>query len=67
METVKDVIFRSLETMTCAEVPVVDDSTQEFPETFSIGFGATQGLPGIQTGTVTMSTVTIIDNDVPSK
>lgn len=64
----KEVTFKPFENITCAEVPIVDDNTQELPETFTIGFGTeVENIPGVQTGTVAISTVTIIDNDVPGK
>lgn len=65
IETVKDVTFKPFETMTCAEVTIVDDNTQEFPETFSVAFG-TSNIPGVQQGIVTFSTITIIDDDLPT-
>ena len=65
METVKDVTFKPFENMTCAEVPVVDDDTQEFPETFVLAFGAVQDIPGVQPGAVAASTITILDDDLP--
>lgn len=56
--------FKAFEKMACAEVSIVDDNTQEQPETFIVGFGGpiTQ-LPGIVVGMVTQTTVTIMDND----
>ena len=59
----KDVTFKPFENTTCAELPVVDDTTQESPETFSLAFGSTQDLPGIQTGILASSLVTIIDDE----
>lgn len=64
IEAVADVIFKPFENVSCAEVPIVDDETQELPEQFSVGFGG-PSIPGVVRGTVSTSTVTIIDDDEP--
>ena len=62
----KEVTFKPFENETCAEVSIVDDNTQELPETFMVGFGAVN-IPGVLPGTVTLSVVTIIDDDQPGE
>ena len=63
-ETVTDVTFRPDQSMTCAEIPIVDDTEEEVPENFRVGFGTTP-VPGTRPGDRPITTVTIIDNDEP--
>lgn len=68
MDTPKDVTFKPLEEMACAEVSIIDDSNEELPENFQVGFGDfPPDTPGLTTGMITISTVTIIDDDEPRK
>jgi hypothetical protein len=65
-EAVTNVTFRPFENSSCAEVQIIDDITQESSEQFSVGFSGPP-MPGVERGTVTSSTVTIIDNDDPAE
>lgn len=64
VETVTGVTFKPFENISCAEVRIVNDATQELPEQFSVGFSG-PSMPGVVRGTVSTSTVTIIDDDEP--
>lgn len=66
VEIMKEVTFKPFENMTCAEVAIVDDTDQELPETFTVAFGASN-VPGVQPGAVTVSVITILDDDLPGK
>ncbi len=50
--------------MTCAEILIIDDTMQELPENFNVGFGQSPSGTFVP-GPTSMSQVTIIDNDEP--
>ena len=62
METsLNNVEFKSLENMTCAEVPIVDDVKEEPSENFMVAFSSP--MDGLTVGDTPLSVVTILDND----
>lgn len=65
METINNITFKPFETTTCAEVPIVDDNNQELPENFVVGFDSGQPRPGVRAGIISVTTITIIDDDIP--
>ena len=58
-----NITFGPLRSMACTEIPVLDDTTQEFPETFAVGFGRVPPGSDIVPGPFSQSSVTIIDDD----
>ncbi len=49
--------------MSCVEVPVVNDNTEENNEVFSVSFAEAAPGSGVTVGANSMSTVTIVDDD----
>ena len=58
-----NITFGPLRSIACTEITVLDDTTQEFPETFFVGFGRVPPGGGIAPGPFSQSSVTIIDDD----
>ena len=62
-----NITFQPGETVSCGEVPIIDDPDEEPPEVFMVSFGSMDPNIPVRPGVVAVSQVTIIDNDMGRK